>query len=69
VSKTMSAAAASADIVVRNLTAPAQTFYIDAVMISEGGDQLIYGDGNSEGWSWSGTVNNSTSLGASALQP
>jgi len=69
VTRTMSATAASADIVVRNLTAPAQTFYIDAVMISEGGDQLVYGDGNSEGWSWSGTVNNSTSLGASALQP
>ncbi len=69
VNRTMSATAASADIVVRNVAAVAHTFYIDGAMISEGIDQLNFGDGNSAGWAWSGAANNTTSLGPVTLAP
>lgn len=68
VTRTMGSTANAADIVVRNITAPAHTFYLDGAMISEGAEQLVFNDGNSNGWSWSGTANNTTSLGPSILQ-
>jgi len=69
VTRAMGATANAADIVVRNITAPAHTFYLDGAMISEGTEQLVFGDGNSNGWSWSGAANNTTSLGPSVIQP
>lgn len=69
VNKTMGANALTADIIVRNVAAVAHTFYIDGVLLSEGTDQYVFGDGNSTGWSWSGTANNSTSLGPVLLLP
>ena len=69
VEHTTGATAATADIVIRSMTSPAHTFYIDGVMLSEGSAQLAYGDGNSVGWSWSGAANNTTSLGPTVLLP
>ena len=63
VSKLMSATAASADIVIRNVNAVSHTYNIDAAMITEGNTTYNYGDGNTAGWVWNGTVNNATSTG------
>ena len=45
-----------------NSTSGAQ-FWIDDAMLTEGNTLLNYGDGNSAGWSWSGTTNGSVSSG------
>lgn len=37
--------------------------YYDGFMITQGLMAYTYADGNSSGWSWNGTVNNSTSTG------
>lgn len=44
-------------------TSGAQTMYIDAVMATETSYLTNYADGGTSGWSWLGTVNNSTSTG------
>lgn len=44
-------------------SASARVFYIDAIMVNEGSSAYTYGDGTSDGWSWSAAVNNSTSTG------
>ena len=36
---------------------------IDSVMITEGATQYEFGDGNSKGWWWKGTPNESQSVG------
>lgn len=38
-------------------------FYVDAVMLTEGSILYTCADGNSPGWIWNGTANNSTSTG------
>jgi prepilin-type N-terminal cleavage/methylation domain-containing protein len=39
-------------------------FWVDGVQITEGTTLYNYGDGATSGWTWNGTVNNSTSYGA-----
>jgi len=39
------------------------SFYVDAVMFTEGADVPTYADGNSPDWIWKGGVNNSSSVG------
>jgi prepilin-type N-terminal cleavage/methylation domain-containing protein len=45
-----------------NLASGAQ-FKVDSFMVTEGTADYQYADGNSQGWTWNGTVNNSTSTG------
>lgn len=40
---------------------------IDKVMLTQGSTAYTYADGASEGWSWSGTANNSSSTGPATL--
>ncbi len=66
--RTMGATAASADIVLRNSTAVAHTFYVDGAMIDEGSSASVYNDGNNSAWTWAGTQNASASIGPTPLQ-
>jgi prepilin-type N-terminal cleavage/methylation domain-containing protein len=45
------------------LWAASDTLDVDAVMVTEGSTLYTFADGSSAGWTWSGTVNNSTSTG------
>lgn len=38
-------------------------FWIDNIMLNEGDAPLVYADGNSPGWSWSGATNGTSSTG------
>ncbi len=49
VSKTMGATAATVRVLVRNKTAGAHTFYVDAFMLTQGATLLDYFDGDSQG--------------------
>jgi len=43
--------------------AVATTFWVDGAILIEGSTMPAYADGNTAGWAWSGTTNNSTSTG------
>lgn len=45
--------------------ASGQIYYVDDMMIHAGENELTYADGNSPGWTWSGTQHSSTSSGPS----
>lgn len=47
---------------VANPTAGAQ-FWLDNMMLTQGSSAFTYADGSSPGWTWGGTVNDSTSSG------
>jgi prepilin-type N-terminal cleavage/methylation domain-containing protein len=51
-------------IIMRTGSTIGQTVSYDAVMVTEGTGVYNYADGNSPGWIWNGTVNNSTSTGS-----
>ncbi|MDB5163365.1 MAG: hypothetical protein JWN28_973 [Candidatus Saccharibacteria bacterium] len=60
------ASSGSVDLYIVNhaATATAGTqFWVDGIMINEGSSPYAYADGSTPGWSWSGTVNESTSTG------
>lgn len=44
-------------------TVAGMQYWIDDVMLVKGTEPANYADGNSAGWVWSGTANNSTSSG------
>lgn len=50
-------------LMVRTYTTVATTFWTDAAMLTDGSAAYVYADGNTAGWAWNGTVNNSTSKG------
>lgn len=50
-------------VILRATATNGDNIYYDGFMITEGPEAYSYGDGNSSGWSWSGTANNSTSAG------
>lgn len=49
-------------------SSPSAYLYMDAVMVSPTSLAVVYADGNSSGWAWGGTVNNSSSSGPMILQ-
>lgn len=52
--------------VVRNDAATAATYYVDAVMVTQGPAAVAYSDGDTPGWVWNGTPGSSTSTLASS---
>ena len=67
-SVTHSPTATSRDITIFTPSAVVATFNVDAVMVTLGSSPPTYGDGNTAGWTWSGTTNDSTSTGPATTQ-
>lgn len=42
--------------------------YYDSIMLVEGSNTYNFGDGNTENWSWTGTSNNSSSIGPAIIR-
>lgn len=55
--------------VLNNHVTPGSTteFWVDSIMIHEGTEVKGYADGNSDGWVWNGTAENSSSFGPTSL--
>jgi prepilin-type N-terminal cleavage/methylation domain-containing protein len=58
-----SASAQGLQVILRLPAAVDVPVYYDGFMITEGSSAPAYGDGNTAGWLWNGTVNNSSSTG------
>lgn len=63
VTRTMTAAAVTCDVVVFDEGTHASVFYVDAIAVAQTGSAFTYGDGDSPEWTWSGTAHASTSTG------
>lgn len=50
-------------IILRTTSTIGENVYYDGFMITEGLASYNYADGSSNGWTWNGTANNSTSTG------
>lgn len=60
---TFAASGSLTGYVLRSSGAVASSYDIDSVMMTDGTTLHNYADGNSAGWAWTSTVNNSTSSG------
>jgi len=50
-------------LMARTSSAIATTFWVDGGMLFDGSASSAFADGNTSGWAWNGTDNNSTSTG------
>ncbi len=63
--RTYTTAAAQTTLRIWTTVGSASTFYADAIMITQTSTIYAYADGNTQGWLWTGSENNSPSTGSS----